>query len=209
MPGFSRRAGPDDLYGSALEHLDRRPGPGSNPRSTVILRWAAARCRRRNSRRCALNDAWPCRPRRSIRFDPLRVHALGKDQRTSRRCGRSFSETKNLCVWSKTNAGMDCLCSRHELDLCSKRRCAAHQLRTRPFRPELNERLGLSWPERPERHVEEQAVAAPHGQARRPCRRCDSALFQPQRRAHPRSFRGAGTTLIAAEKTGRTAADRD
>src|ERR1700730_15285713 len=37
-------------------------------------------------------DAWPCRP--LLRFDPLRVHALGKDQRTSRRCGRSILRDK-------------------------------------------------------------------------------------------------------------------
>jgi ParB-like chromosome segregation protein Spo0J len=102
-----------------------------------------------------------------------------------------FSETKNLCVWNKTNVGNGiALQVKARADIrIQAGKCAAHQQRrTRPLRSRQDERLGLSWPEYPQRHIEEQAVAAPHRQASRPRRRCNSGLFEPQWR-HPRSVR--------------------
>src|ERR1700730_17510615 len=81
----------------------------------------------------------------------------GKDQRTSRRCGRSILRGKKpvRLVQGKCWNGI-ALQVKARAHICiQERRCAAHQQRrTRPFLPESNERLGLSWPERPERHVE-------------------------------------------------------
>ena len=49
-----------------------------------------------------------------------------------------FSETKNLCIWNKTNAGMGSLYRSTRAHICvQERRCAARQqCRTRPLRPE-------------------------------------------------------------------------
>ena len=102
-----------------------------------------------------------------------------------------FAETKNLCVWNMSNAGMGSLYrSKHELIFVFKKGAAPHvnNIELGRFGRHRTERLALPEPLRLKRYDKEQAVAAPHGQAGCACRRCDTGLLQPQRH-YSRSFR--------------------
>ncbi|WP_407520869.1 site-specific DNA-methyltransferase [Methylobacterium oryzisoli] len=118
-----------------------------------------------------------------------------------------FSELKNLCVWNKTNAGMGSFYrSKHELVFVFKVGTGAHtnsfglgetgRHRTNvwdyagatSFRAERQEELAL--------HPTVKPVALV-ADALRDCSRRGERVLDP--------FGGSGTTLIAAEKTGRRA----
>jgi DNA modification methylase len=116
-----------------------------------------------------------------------------------------FSELKNLCVWNKTNGGMGTFYrSKHELVFVFKVGTAAHtntfglgdsgRYRTNvwdyagvnTFRAERSEDLAMHPTVKPVALVAE---------AIRDCSRRGEIVLDP--------FGGSGTTLIAAEKTGR------
>ncbi len=118
-----------------------------------------------------------------------------------------FSEFKNMCVWNKTNAGMGTFYrSKHELVLAFKVGTAAHtnsfglgesgRYRTNvwdyagvnTFKSGRMDELGL--------HPTTKPVALV-ADAIRDCSRRAEIVLDP--------FAGSGTTLIAAEKTGRRA----
>jgi hypothetical protein len=136
------------------------------------------------------------------------------DRQTTKRChdapeaGQAvFSELKNLCIWNKTNGGMGTFYrSKFELVLVFKVGTAAHtntfglgdggRYRTNvwdyagvnTFRAERNEDLSMHPTVKPVALVAE---------AIKDCSKRGEIVLDP--------FGGSGTTLIAAEKTGRLA----
>ena len=116
-----------------------------------------------------------------------------------------FSETKNLCVWNKTNAGMGSLYrSKHELIFVFKRGGAPHinnielgrlgRNRTNVWDYPGQNVLSGSSKSKLSLHPTVKPVALV-ADAIRDCSNRNGVILDP--------FGGAGTTLIAAEKTGR------
>lgn len=118
-----------------------------------------------------------------------------------------FSETKNLCVWNKTNAGMGSLYrSKHELIFVFKCGAAPHinnielgrlgRNRTNVWDYPGQNVLSGSSKGKLSLHPTVKPVALV-ADAIRDCSNRNGVILDP--------FGGAGTTLIAAEKTGRKA----
>jgi len=118
-----------------------------------------------------------------------------------------FSELKNLCVWNKSNAGMGTFYrSKHELVLVFKKGTAPH----------VNS-FGLGETGRPRSNVWDYPGVSSIGPSRmeelamhptvKPTRLVADAIKDCSRRGDLvlDPFGGSGTTLIAAEKTGRSA----
>jgi DNA modification methylase len=118
-----------------------------------------------------------------------------------------YSDTKNLCVWSKTNAGMGSLYrSRHELVFVFKKGTAPHinniELgrfgRNRSNVWEYGGQNVLNGTSKSKLSVHPTAKpVALVADAIRDCSHRSGVILDP--------FGGSGTTLIAAEKTGRRA----
>jgi DNA modification methylase len=118
-----------------------------------------------------------------------------------------FSETKNLCVWNKTNAGMGSLYrSKHELIFVFKRGNAPHinnvelgrfgRGRTNVWDYPGQNTLNGTSKSKLSLHPTVKPVALV-ADAIRDCSNRNGVILDP--------FGGAGATLIAAEKTGRKA----
>jgi DNA modification methylase len=119
----------------------------------------------------------------------------------------AFAELKNLCVWNKTNGGMGSFYrSKHELVLVFKVGCAAHtntfglggsgRYRTNVWDYAGVNTLRSGRAEELAMHPTVKPVAMV-ADAIRDCSRRGETVLDP--------FGGSGTTLIAAEKTGRRA----
>ncbi len=120
----------------------------------------------------------------------------------------AFSELKNLCVWNKTNGGMGSLYrSKHELILVFKNGAAPHinnvelgrhgRYRSNVWDYAGINALGKARHDRLAMHPTVKPVALV-ADAIRDCSKRNGLVLDP--------FAGSGTTLIAAEKTGRHAA---
>jgi hypothetical protein len=118
-----------------------------------------------------------------------------------------FTETKNLCIWNKSNAGMGSLYrSKHELIFVFKREDAPHvnniklgrfgRHRTNVWDYPSQNVLNARTKSKLSLHPTAKPVALV-GDAIRDCSNRNDIILDP--------FGGAGTTLIAAEKTGRRA----
>jgi DNA modification methylase len=118
-----------------------------------------------------------------------------------------YSETKNLCVWSKTNAGMGSLYrSRHELVFVFKKGTAPHinnielgrfgRNRSNVWEYDGQNVLNGTSKSKLSVHPTAKPVALV-ADAIRDCSHRNGVIFD--------CFGGSGTTLIAAEKTGRRA----
>jgi hypothetical protein len=118
-----------------------------------------------------------------------------------------FSELKNLCVWNKTNGGMGSFYrSKHELVFVFKHGSAPHTNTfglgdTGRYRTNVWDYPGVNTlrPGRAEELAMHPTVkpVALVAEAIKDCSRRGEAVLDP--------FGGSGTTLIAAEKTGRRA----
>ena len=172
----------------------------------MISLWPAARCRRRSSRLfCA--QPRPCRRAFGRRLDPLHLHALVEDARASR-CDRIDlfrAEEPLRLVQAEWRDGIALsLAARARVRVQEGLRAAYQQHRTRPLWPQSLERLGLSRPERSQRRSKSKLSLHPTvkpvalvADAIRDCSHRNGIILDP--------FGGAGTTLIAAERTGRKA----
>jgi DNA modification methylase len=118
-----------------------------------------------------------------------------------------FTETKNLCIWNKSNAGMGSLYrSKHELIFVFKRGDAPHinniglgrfgRNRTNVWDYPSQNVLNGTTKSKLSLHPTAKPVALV-ADAIRDCSNRNDVILDP--------FGGAGTTLIAAEKTGRRA----
>jgi DNA modification methylase len=118
-----------------------------------------------------------------------------------------FAETKNLCVWNKSNAGMGSLYrSKHELVFVFKKGDAPHvnnielgrfgRHRTNVWDYPSQNALNRTTKSKLSLHPTAKPVALV-ADAIRDCSNRNDIILDP--------FAGAGTTLIAAEKTGRRA----
>ncbi len=118
-----------------------------------------------------------------------------------------FAETKNLCVWNMSNAGMGSLYrSKHELIFVFKKGAAPHvnnielgrfgRHRTNVWDYPSQNVLNGTTKSKLSLHPTAKPVALV-GDAIRDCSNRNDIILDP--------FGGAGTTLIAAEKTGRRA----
>ncbi len=136
------------------------------------------------------------------------LHYICMDWRHMREvqdAGASYSELKNLCVWAKTNAGMGSLYrSQHELVFVFKNGTAAHinnielgrfgrnrsnvwtYAGVNTFSKERDEELSMHPTVKPVALVADAILDCSHR---------DGIILD--------AFAGSGTTLIAAEKTGR------
>jgi DNA modification methylase len=118
-----------------------------------------------------------------------------------------YSEMKNLCVWSKSNAGMGSLYrSRHELVFVFKRGTAPHINNVELGRFGRNRTNVWEYPGQNVLNGTAKSKLSLHPTAKpvalvadaiRDCSNRNGIILDP--------FGGAGTTLIAAEKTGRKA----
>jgi DNA modification methylase len=116
-----------------------------------------------------------------------------------------FSETKNLCVWNKTNAGMGSLYrSKHELIFVFERGDAPHINNVELGRLGRNRTNVWDYPGQNVLSGASKSKLSLHptvkpvalvADAIRDCSNRNGVILDP--------FGGAGTTLIAAEKTGR------
>lgn len=118
-----------------------------------------------------------------------------------------FSETKNVCVWNKTNAGMGSLYrSKHELIFVFKKGNGAHVNNVELGRLGRNRTNVWDYPGQNVLSGTSKSKLSLHptvkpvalvADAIRDCSNRNGIILDP--------FGGAGTTLIAAEKTGRKA----
>jgi DNA modification methylase len=116
-----------------------------------------------------------------------------------------FSELKNLCIWNKTNAGMGTFYrSKHELVFVWKVGTAAHTNNfglgdSGRYRTNVWDFPGVNTAGRQEELAMHPTVkpVALVAEAIRDCSRRGEIVLDP--------FAGSGTTLIAAQKTGRAA----
>jgi DNA modification methylase len=118
-----------------------------------------------------------------------------------------FSETKNLCVWNKSNAGMGSLYrSKHELIFVFKKGDAPHINNIELGRFGRNRTNVWDYPSQNVLNGTTKSKLSLHPTAKpvalvadaiRDCSNRNDVVLDP--------FGGAGTTLIAAEKTGRRA----
>ena len=118
-----------------------------------------------------------------------------------------FTETKNLCIWNKSNAGMGSLYrSKHELIFVFKRGDAPHINNIELGRFGRNRTNVWDYPSQNVLNGTTKSKLSLHPTAKpvalvadaiRDCSNRNDVILDP--------FGGAGTTLIAAEKTGRRA----
>jgi DNA modification methylase len=118
-----------------------------------------------------------------------------------------FTETKNLCIWNKSNAGMGSLYrSKHELIFVFKRGDAPHVNNIELGRFGRNRTNVWDYPSQNVLNGTTKSKLSLHPTAKpvalvadaiRDCSNRNDVILDP--------FGGAGTTLIAAEKTGRRA----
>jgi DNA modification methylase len=116
-----------------------------------------------------------------------------------------YTEQKNLCVWSKTNAGMGSLYrSQHELILVFKNGTAAHVNNVKLGRFGRNRTNVWSYPGASSFGKQRDAEIAMHPTVK-PVALVADAILDCSRRGDIilDAFAGVGTTLIAAEQTGR------
>ena len=116
-----------------------------------------------------------------------------------------YSEQKNLCVWSKTNAGTGSLYrSQHELIFVFKNGTAAHVNNVKLGRFGRHRTNVWSYPEANSFGKHRDAEIAMHPTAK-PVALVADAILDCSRRGDIilDAFAGVGTTLIAAEQTGR------
>ena len=119
-----------------------------------------------------------------------------------------YSETKNVCVWSKTNAGMGSLYrSRHELVFVFKKGTAPHINNVELGRHGRNRTNVWTYPGVTGfgRQNEEGVLLSLHPTVK-PVALVADTILDCSRRGDLvlDAFLGSGTTLIAAERTGRT-----
>jgi DNA modification methylase len=118
-----------------------------------------------------------------------------------------FTETKNLCIWNKSNAGMGSLYrSKHELIFVFKRGNAPHINNVKLGRFGRNRTNVWDYPSQSILNGTTKSKLSLHPTAKpvalvadaiRDCSNRNDVILDP--------FGGVGTTLIAAEKTGRRA----
>ena len=141
------------------------------------------------------------------RFDPFHLYGLAAHVRAAHGGAREiYSELKNLCVWNKDNGGMGSLYrSKHELVFVFKNGTAPHINNVELGRFGRNRTNVWDYPGR-------QFTASRDGSMNWRCtRRSSRSPWSPTRFCDCSKrggivldcFGGSGTTLIAAEKTGR------
>ena len=120
--------------------------------------------------------------------------------------GRSvYSELKNLCVWTKTNGGMGSLYrSQHELVAVFKKGSAAHINNVELGRHGRNRTNVWAYAGMNSFGAERDEALSMHPTVK-PVRLVEDAIFDCSKRDGLvlDAFVGSGTTLIAAERTGR------
>lgn len=118
---------------------------------------------------------------------------------------KPYSELKNLCVWAKTNAGMGSLYrSQHELVFVFKKGTAPHINNVELGRFARNRSNLLHYPGMNSFGKDRDAELAMHPTVK-PLALVADAILDCSKRGGIilDAFAGSGTTLIAAEKTGR------
>jgi DNA modification methylase len=122
-----------------------------------------------------------------------------------RAANATYSELKNLCVWTKTNAGMGSLYrSQHELVFVFKNGAAPHINNVELGRFGRNRTNVWSYPGVNSFGTKRDSELAMHPTVK-PVALVSDAILDCSRRGDIvlDAFAGSGTTLIAAEKTGR------
>ena len=137
------------------------------------------------------------------------IHFICMDWRHMRElleaAAKPYSELKNLCVWSKTNAGMGSLYrSQHELIFVFKNGTAPHVNNVELGRFGRNRTNVWNYPGTNSFGKDRDAELAMHPTVK-PVALVADAILDCSKRGGIilDAFAGSGTTLIAAEKTGR------
>ena len=179
---------------------------GKGGQSTLTSRWPREKCPWPSSRgiHLAAFCALACEQHAvdgSLHFICMDWRGMGQLLNATRPI---YDQQLNLCVWNKPRAGLGSFYrSKHELIFVFKKGGAPpQQRRAGPQRSEQMQRVGP--PKRLDRFAEIQACAASDRPNRSRSCRCDPRLHQ-RARHRVSTDGGAGTTLIAAERTRRRA----
>ena len=201
-----RGARPDGVHRPAVQRGDRRPclRPGLGPPQDLrdgLRRDVGDRVHRASwPRRCAMQADY------SHRWgDPLHLHGLASHGRAAGRRRAQSTELKNVCVWNKTNGGMGTFYrSKHEMVFVFKVGTAPHINNfglgeSGRYRTNVWDYAGVNTFKRgrmDELRVHPTVKPLPLVvDALKDCSKRGGIVLDP--------FVGSGTTLLAAEKTGR------